>query len=66
MLTCECNALELAFKGAKLTAQHVTSKGVKFLKTIRMDKDSGSTIRIVSQDINKVLHIALIKVTDQL
>jgi hypothetical protein len=48
MLACEFNALELRFKRVKLTAHHVTSKGINRFKTIRMDKDSGSTITILS------------------
>jgi hypothetical protein len=48
MLTCECKALELAFKGVKLTAQHATSKRINLLQAVRMNEDSGSTITIVS------------------
>jgi hypothetical protein len=66
MLTSEFNALELGFNGDKLTAQHVTSKGINHLKTIRMDKDFGSPITTVSYDIDKVLYRVHIKVTNQL
>jgi hypothetical protein len=47
MLPGEFNALELRFNRVKLTAHHVTSKGINRHKTVRMDKDSGSTITVV-------------------
>ena len=66
MLACEFNALELRFNCVKLTAYHVTGKRIDCLKTIRMDKDSGSAITVGSQGINKFLHRGHIKFTDQI